>query len=142
MVKERLVRWLQTRLINPMVVRHAGDTANRYALLETTGRKTGMARQTPVGNGLHGDEFWIVSEHGRNAYYVRNLEANPRVRIRVDGSWRAGNAHPIPDDDPVARLKELDPRTAAEIKRMGSQLLSVRVDLDPTTGESEAEIRP
>lgn len=131
--KEHFARWLQTRLINPIVVRHAGDAGNRYALLETVGRKTGLARQTPVGNGLDGDAFWIVAEQGRNAYYVRNIEANPRVRVRVGGSWRPGVAHVVPDDDANARLKRLDPRTAAEIKRMGSQLLSVRVDLDPIT---------
>lgn len=125
------MRWLQTRLINPMVSRHAGDAGNRYALLETTGRKTGLTRRTPVGNGLKGDAFWIVSEHGRNAYYVRNLAANPHVRIKVDGTWREGNAHLVPDDDPVARLRGLDRRTAAEIKRMGSRLLSIRIDLKP-----------
>ena len=34
------------------------------ALLETTGRKTGAPRVTPVTNGLDGDVFWIVTEHG------------------------------------------------------------------------------
>lgn len=129
-MKQRIVRWLQTRLINPQVRHHAGDAGNRYALLETIGRKSGETRQTPVANGLRGDVFWIVAEHGGDAFYVRNLVANPRVRVRVDGSWRSGLAHVMPDDDPSARLRDLDPRTAAEIKRMGSKLLSVRVDLE------------
>jgi len=110
---------------------------NRYALLETVGRKTGVPRQMPVGNGLQGDVFWIVSGHGPSAYYVRNIETNPHVRIRVEGHWRAGIARAMPDDDPAVRLRELDPRTAAEVKRMGSHLLSVRVDLDPMSRSRE-----
>jgi deazaflavin-dependent oxidoreductase (nitroreductase family) len=43
------------------------------ALLETIGRKTGAPRVTPVTNGLDGDVFWVVTEHGHNANYVRNI---------------------------------------------------------------------
>lgn len=130
-MKERLVRRLQTTLINPMIRRSAGNAGSRYALLETIGRKTGRARQTPVGYGLDGDVIWIVSEMGEKAFYVRNLTANSRVRVRVNGRWRSGSAHVEPDDDPHRRLQKHDPRTAAEVERMGSELLSVRVDLDP-----------
>ena len=129
-MKERVTRWLQVRLINPAVRRHAGDVGSRYAILETSGRRTNQARQTPVANGLDGHTFWIVSEFGRSANYVRNLEANPRVRVRVDGGWRSGEAHLDPEVDPEARLAAMDPRTAAEIRRMGSRLVCVRVDLD------------
>jgi len=31
-----------------------------FALLETTGRRTGIPRHTPVGNGCIGDTFWPV----------------------------------------------------------------------------------
>jgi deazaflavin-dependent oxidoreductase (nitroreductase family) len=129
-MKLRLVRGLQTKVINPRVSRHAGNLGDRYALLETIGRKSGLARQTPVGNGLEGDVFWIVSEHGRAAHYVQNLIANPRVRIKVNGAWRSGIARVLDGDDSRARLKSIDPRTAAEIRRLGSALLTVRVELD------------
>ena len=49
-----------------------------FALLETTGRRTGLPRHTPVGNGLDGDTFWLVAAHGMQAGYVRNLQAEPR----------------------------------------------------------------
>ena len=52
-----------------------------YALLETVGRVSGKPRRTPVGNGVAGDTFWIVAEHGRQAGYVRNIERTPRVRL-------------------------------------------------------------
>jgi deazaflavin-dependent oxidoreductase (nitroreductase family) len=132
-VKRRLVRLQQKWLVNPLVRRRAGEVGFRYALLETTGRKSGLPRQTPVGDGMEGDTFWIVSEHGRMSDYVRNLELNPRVRVRADGEWRAGTAHVMPDDDPVKRLAAYHPETAKEVRRFGTSLLTVRVDLDPKT---------
>ena len=39
----------------------AGVAPRAFALLETTGRCTGLARHTPVGNGLDGDTFWLVA---------------------------------------------------------------------------------
>ena len=48
-----------------------------YALLETTGRKTGKPRQTPIDNGHVGAQFWIVAEPGMKAGYVRNIAQNP-----------------------------------------------------------------
>ncbi|HET7467292.1 MAG TPA: nitroreductase/quinone reductase family protein [Candidatus Dormibacteraeota bacterium] len=132
-MKRRIALFLQMRFINPRVRTTAGNVGNRYALLETTGRRSGRSRQTPVGNGLDGDVFWIVSEHGRQASYVQNLISNPRVRIKVGGTWRAGVARVADEEDSNERLKKLDQRTAAEIKRLGSSLLTIRVDLERQT---------
>ena len=81
-----------------------------HALLETTGRRSGLPRRVPVGNGLRGDTFWIVSEHGYESDYVKNIEANPRVRVKVGrGRGASGTAHVLPDDDVRARMRELGP---------------------------------
>jgi hypothetical protein len=66
---------------------------------------------------------------------VRNIEANPRVRVRVRGRWRTGTAHVLPDDDPRERQRMLSRRLAARInaasvRRLGTDLLTVRIDLD------------
>ena len=53
----------------------------------------------PVGRALEGDTLWIVAEHGRKAAYVGNLEADPRVRVRVGRRWRTGTAHVLAGDD-------------------------------------------
>jgi deazaflavin-dependent oxidoreductase (nitroreductase family) len=105
------------------------------ALLETTGRRTGRQRRTPVTDGRDGDVFWIVTEHGRAAGYVRNIEANPRVRVKLGRRWRTGTAVLMPEEDARARLDVLrrNPRTrlnARTIERMGTDLLTIRVDLD------------
>lgn len=130
MDKRRISRGLGKYVANPIVSLVAGY-APWWALLETTGRKTGIPRRNPVGNGLDGDTFWIVAEHGRRSSYVRNLEANPRVRLRVGGRWRNGIARVLEDDDARARQRKLRPVNAAFVRLMGTDLLTVRVDLDP-----------
>jgi deazaflavin-dependent oxidoreductase (nitroreductase family) len=76
------------------------------ALIETIGRKSGVARVTPVTNGLDGDVFWIVTEHGRRANYVHNIEAEPRVRVNARRGWRSGTPR-IVDEDPEQRLQQI-----------------------------------
>jgi deazaflavin-dependent oxidoreductase (nitroreductase family) len=142
-VKRRVVTWLQLHLMNPPVrgLLSRGIVPSSYALLETTGRKSGRPRVTPVGSGLEGDTFWIVAEHGHRAGYVRNIRANPRVRVRVhDGfmrsRWRSGTAHVLEDDDPRERQRIIGrghrgrALNAAAVRLMGSDLLTVRIDLD------------
>ena len=105
------------------------------ALLETVGRKTGLPRVTPVTNGLDGDSFWIVTEHGHRASYVRNIEGEPRVRVKAGRHWRAGTAR-ILDDDPHERLRRIvavNPRArpnAQVVRKTGTEHLVIRIDLD------------
>lgn len=134
--KRRLSKLASTKLVNPVVRRllDHGLMPRTHALLETTGRKSGQPRRVPIGNGLRGDTFWIVTEHGRAADYVKNIEANPRVRVKVGREWHEGIAHLLPDDDVRARMKELRrPTNDAMVRLAGSDLMTVRIDLDPST---------
>jgi deazaflavin-dependent oxidoreductase (nitroreductase family) len=134
--KFQVVTFVQGRVLNPLVratLRRARVPG--WALLETTGRRTGLARTTPVGDGLVGSTFWIVAEHGRRSAYVRNLEADPRVRVRVRGRWRTGTARVVPEDDPRERQRLLGRRLATRVNALlvrgwGTDLLTVRIDLD------------
>jgi deazaflavin-dependent oxidoreductase (nitroreductase family) len=142
-MKHRVVHTLQKYLLNPPIklLLGWGIVLPGYAFLETTGRRSGKPRRTPVGNGLVGDTFWIVTEHGRRAGYVHNLQANPRVRVKLRSGlgmrWRTGTAHVLPDDDPRARQRELGrghplrALNAVAVRGMGTELLTVRVDLEP-----------
>ena len=132
--KRRLITALQVRVLNPPVrALAARGLMPGIALLETTGRRSGEPRRTPVSNGLERgtNTFWIVAAMGRKAAYVRNIEADARVRIRVRGRWRSGTAHVLDDEQPRARLRSLSHLNAASIRAFGSELLVVRVDLDP-----------
>lgn len=60
-------------------------------LLTTTGRKTGLARTTPLIYGRDGDDVIIVASFGGQpnhpAWYT-NLVANPRVKVELRGETR------------------------------------------------------
>jgi deazaflavin-dependent oxidoreductase (nitroreductase family) len=129
-------RWMTglERLNNRLVqlALRKGFAPRAFALLETTGRRSGLPRHTPVGNGLDGDVFWLVAAHGVQADYVRNIRACPAVRVKVAGRWRTGTAAVLPDDDPLARSRTLPFRWDAALGRMmASTPLTVRIDLDP-----------
>jgi deazaflavin-dependent oxidoreductase (nitroreductase family) len=121
----------------------AGFAPRAFALLETTGRRSGQPRQTPVGNGLDGGTFWLVAGHGTQADYVRNLQAQPRVRVNVNGTWRAGTAVLLPDDDARARSHTLPYQWDAAIGRLtASAPLTIRIDLEPLPGAAGSGASP
>ncbi|MGW0330323.1 nitroreductase/quinone reductase family protein [Streptomyces sp. NPDC003011] len=124
-LKYRAVAAFQRRVGNPVLGRLPLQT-----VLETTGRTSGLPRRTPVGGRRTGDSFWLVSEFGERSQYVRNIKADPRVRVRIRGRWYAGTAHLMPDDDPAARLRTLPRLNSAGVRLLGAGLLTVRVDLD------------
>ncbi|CAN5576833.1 nitroreductase family deazaflavin-dependent oxidoreductase [soil metagenome] len=132
--KRRVVTALQVRVFNPPIKALAArGLAPGVALLETTGRKSCEPRRTPVTNGLERatNTFWIVAEQGRKAAYVRNIEADPRVRVRIGRRWRSGVAHVLEDDDTRARQRGMPRIHAASVRAMGTELVTVRIDLDP-----------
>ena len=149
-MKRRLVHLAQKYVFNPPIrlALAAGAAPPGYALLETIGRKSGRPRRTPVGNGLDGDVFWIVTEHGRQAGYVRNIETNPRVRVKVRRGvryvWLEGTARVLPDDDPRERQRRLSRGhplraiNALSVRTLGTELLTVRIDLAPTRRDATA----
>lgn len=122
--KRRVVHTVQRLLVNPV------GRKLPVTMLETIGRKSGEPRHTAVGGRVVDNQFWMVSEHGGHSHYVLNIKANPAVRVRIGGRWRTGTAHLLPDDDAVARLSQLPTVNSAVVKMMGSDLLTVRVDLD------------
>lgn len=139
MGKRQLATTLAKYVVNPPVriLFRLGVPVPGTAVLETVGRRSGQARRTPVTDGLVGDVFWIVAEHGRNAAYVRNIGAEPHVRVKVGRRWRTGTARALPDDDPRRRLRTIAGARGrsvvnlATVRLMQTDLLTVRIDLDP-----------
>jgi hypothetical protein len=64
-----------------------------------------------VGDGRIENQFWLVAEHGMNAGYVRNIERDPHVRLKLREGlryhWHTGTAHLLSDDDPRERQRWL-----------------------------------
>jgi deazaflavin-dependent oxidoreductase (nitroreductase family) len=123
-LKRRIVHTAQRLVANPVGRRLP------LTMLETIGRKSGQPRRTAIGGRVIGNQFWMVSEHGEHSHYVHNIKANPAVRVRIRGRWRSGTAHLLPDDDANERLRSLPGINSALVRAMGSDLLTIRVDLD------------
>lgn len=124
---------MTNRLVNPVVrpLLERSWWPRTQALLETTGRTTGLPRRVPVGNGLRGGSFWIVTEHGYAADYVKNLQKQPRVRVKVGRRWYEGMAQLLPDDDPRERLRLLGrPVNDTMLRLIGTEQVTIRIDLE------------
>jgi deazaflavin-dependent oxidoreductase (nitroreductase family) len=132
--KRRWSTFVTAKLLNPLVRAAArlGLPLPIVVILETRGRRSGQPRRVIVGRALEGDTLWIVAEHGRRAAYVRNIEADPRVRVRVGRRWRSGTAHVLHGDDWRERQRRMPNKlNSAVVRAMGTEHLTVRVDLDP-----------
>jgi deazaflavin-dependent oxidoreductase (nitroreductase family) len=141
--KRATVATFQKYLLNPVVrVLVRLGLPLGWSLLETTGRHSKQTRVVPVGHGLVGWQFWVIAEHGTDAGYVRNLRANPRVRVGLRQGWRmvwrTGTAHLLIDDDPYARQRWLMGWThplralnAMIVRVLGTNPVTIRIDLDP-----------
>lgn len=136
--KRQRTRFLQRYLLNPPVkVLVWLGLVPGHALLETRGRRSGKRRRTVVGVHLEDGTGWIVAEQGTHAGYVRNLQSDPEVRVRLRGRWREARAEVVPDDDAQARLDSFGRRGhASAVRRFGTELTSVRVEFSPDPDDS------
>jgi deazaflavin-dependent oxidoreductase (nitroreductase family) len=139
--KRRVSTFVSAKLLNPLV-----RAAVRLriplpvvVILETRGRRSGQPRRIGVGRALEGDTLWIVAEHGRKAAYVRNIEADPHVRVRIGRRWRTGTAHVLSGDDWRERQRRMPNKlNSAMVRAMGTEHVTVRVDLDPAVAAAPA----
>jgi deazaflavin-dependent oxidoreductase (nitroreductase family) len=134
--RQQVTSLFHRHVANP-VMRRLSRYVPGQAVIETVGRLTGLPRRTPVGGRVIDGSFWLVSDHGLRSHYVRNIQANPRVRLRIGARWYAGTAHLVPDDDPHARLRRLPWLNSLMVRMLGTDLLTVRVDLSDSAGSSD-----
>ena len=71
--------------------------ARGYGVLTTTGRKTGKTRHKCVRAIRDGDKVYLVSLPGRYSAWFRNIQAKPRVTLRMRGGTFEGIAREISD---------------------------------------------
>src|SRR4051794_34004537 len=129
MDKRRVSTFITVKLVNPVVkaASERGIALPGLVILETIGRKSGEPRRTPVGRAIEGDTLWVVTEHGHRANYVRNIKANPRVRVKVGRKWRSATAHLLLDDPHERQRRIPNKMNSAAVRLMGSELLTVRI---------------
>jgi hypothetical protein len=74
---------------------------------------------------------WLVAGDRSRSQYVKNIEANPTVRVRARGRWHTGTAHVLVHDNPRHRLLTMNPINSAFIWIAGTDPATVRIDFDP-----------
>jgi deazaflavin-dependent oxidoreductase (nitroreductase family) len=118
-----LVFW---RIINP-VLRPLAGFAPWWVLLETTGRRSGRPRRTPLAAGPRDSSCtWLIAVHGRHSAWVLNAEAERHVRVRHRGRWRPATATLVDWDPDVARRFNAYARSGPAVT--GRNPLLVRLD--------------
>jgi deazaflavin-dependent oxidoreductase (nitroreductase family) len=105
-------------------------------LLTTTGRKTGLARVTPLQYEEVDGAICVGSARGQRADWYRNILANPRVQVQVGGRRFAGTAEPVTDPVRIADFLELRLRRHPRI--VGRILESQGLPRKPDRAQLEA----
>jgi deazaflavin-dependent oxidoreductase (nitroreductase family) len=73
--------------------------------LETTGRVTGKPHTIEIWYASRDSTLYILSGGGDRSDWVKNLQKNPRIRVRIDNQTFTGTASVIAgtDEDLIAR---------------------------------------
>ena len=75
-------------------------------LLTTTGRKSGLPRVTPLQYELINGNYCLGAARGKKADWVRNIEANSKVKVRVKNLNFEGEARVCHDPVEIADFLE------------------------------------
>jgi deazaflavin-dependent oxidoreductase (nitroreductase family) len=76
-------------------------------LLTTTGRKSGKKRVTPLQYEKIGEDYYLGAARGLNADWVRNIQSNPQVELRVGAKQVYGMAEIVTDPSRFADFIEV-----------------------------------
>jgi deazaflavin-dependent oxidoreductase (nitroreductase family) len=73
---------------------------NNYLYLTTIGRITGQPREIEIWFVESNGRFYVLAEHFRETQWVKNIERNSRVRVRVGDREFEGTARVLdPEGD-------------------------------------------
>ena len=76
-------------------------------LLTTTGRKSGLKRVTPLQYEKIGADYYLGAARGVNADWVRNIQSNSQVELRVGSKQIQGAAEVVTDPSKFADFLEI-----------------------------------
>ncbi len=138
-------RWFAVPALRLGLGRYWSNPFTGYImLLRTTGRKSGVRREAPLGYVIVGDAVYCMAGFGRTTYWFQNLLADPSVEIVLPGRTFSGIAKEVTDPAEMGRvvrplaesmtliaglLTGVNPRTASddEVRRVYGAFPIVRI---------------
>lgn len=97
-------------------VRLESSAAEDFCYLTTTGRRTGNPHTIEIWFAIHGGRLYMMSGSGDRADWVRNLQQDPRVRVRV--GQREPRAHNTYEGHARVVSARKEPELDALIRRL------------------------
>jgi len=77
-----------------------------FGVLTTTGRRTGLRRRRCIRAIRRGDRVYAVAIKGARTAWLRNLEANPEVTLRLPGGTLAASGARVRDEETIAEARD------------------------------------
>jgi deazaflavin-dependent oxidoreductase (nitroreductase family) len=102
--------WQVMSWLNPILekrFRSGGKPGQFVLLLTTTGRKSGRDHLTPLQYEQVEDAYYVGSARGQSADWIKNIHANPIVKIEIEGVSCTAHAEVITDGEKIADFLEL-----------------------------------
>ena len=104
-----------------------------YCYLTTVGRVSGHAHEIEIWFALHDGILYLLSGGRDGSDWVKNLRANPDVRVRLGAETREARARIVtrPDEDERARgllVEKYRPRYSGDLDGWGRTSLPVAVE--------------
>ena len=76
-------------------------------VLTTIGRKTGKERRRCIRGIRRGDDVYLVAIGGEHNSWLKNVRANPNVRLRMSGGTYEGVARELRDEAERAAARDI-----------------------------------
>ncbi|MCU0496150.1 MAG: nitroreductase family deazaflavin-dependent oxidoreductase [Anaerolineae bacterium] len=84
-------------------------------ILTTRGRKTGLARYTPLEYRRHGSKIYVVAAWGKGANWYQNLLHDPEATVKVGTHTYCVQATPVEDRAEATRVLYMFRRFAPQL---------------------------
>lgn len=109
--------------------------ADDFCYLTTRGRVTGNDHEIEIWYARHDETLYLLAGAGRQSDWVRNLQVEPSVRVRIGEVVHDATARVVTDADEDDRARTLvfekyQPRNAGELVTWRARALPLALDLE------------